>query len=298
MDISLRLSWARNRMRARVVSPLWRGIRSKNRQRILDSDWDQLIVLDACHADLFRTYWSRSETPDIVFSAGSATGEWTRQNFTGRYARGTHYLSANPMFDHSLDQMNHDPFGRREKLWDNPEFWSSELHTVPPSATLGRLVSVAKETDRRVVAHLLQPHYPFVVGSDETAGIAGDHMEWVRSEDGNPQTNPWKMVRDGAVDGDTVWEAYERSTEYVLSLVEERIKTLPGRTVVTADHANSLRGWSLTGLGRVYGHPMNVHTRELVAVPWVAVGNSETERDESDDDVVRERLEAIGYIDA
>jgi hypothetical protein len=66
------------------------------KQPVNESDWDYLIVLDACRYDYFKENYTDFFQGELekYRSRGSATPEWLWSTFTSRYSY--NYISANP----------------------------------------------------------------------------------------------------------------------------------------------------------------------------------------------------------
>lgn len=250
------------------------------------ADWDLLVVLDACRHDAFA---ARSWLPGTVErrrSRGSHTAEFLWGSFAERELHDLVYVTANVqpyVYREALD-CHHV-----EHAW--VEGFDAEAGTVPPEALADAALAAAERFPRkRVVAHFLQPHYPFVGGPDFEYGTMAF----------------WEAVADGAVDAtaDQVRAWHERSLERALPAVERLLDGVGGRAVVTADHGTALgeRAWPVPV--REWGHPWGVYTDPLVSVPWLVRDAAERRPVESDPPVaaaepdgavVDRRLDALGY---
>jgi hypothetical protein len=93
----------------------------------------------------------------------------------------------------------------------------------------------------------------------------------------------------------------------VFEYVRDLLKTLNGKTVISADHGNMVGERSEPfPTRRMYGHPWGVYTPELVQVPWYVIESGDRRETHSDppvqsaghsEDVVNDRLQALGYKD-
>lgn len=272
--------------------------------RVVDEDWDNLLVLDACRYDLFE------ETVDVegfdeyqrVECLGSATPEWTKRNFAGGSFGDTVYVSGNPQ------TTKHAPgaFHHIEEVWRTD--FDDELRTVLPGAVADATREANERfPDKRLVVHFMQPHRPFVGSDDPHFGVVYDRDRIVADDrdltDGRPgPRDPWMALEDGETTLDRLWVAYRENLEFAMETVWPLIDALDGKTVVTSDHGNLIgeRGWPLPL--KLYGHPTGVRLEGLVTVPWAVVDGErrevktgETSREDTDADVVERRLEALGY---
>ncbi len=139
------------------------------------TDWDYLIVLDACRYDAFESVYEEYLDGDLERrrSPGSATPEWASKTFTGQHD--LVYFSTIP-FINSLgiplcdlrwgascdyDWAAADHIDEVVDLWR--EAWDDDLGAVTPEA----VTAAARErlddgSDRRMVVHYLQPHAPYL----------------------------------------------------------------------------------------------------------------------------------------
>ena len=66
---------------------------------ILDEDWDNLIILDACRYDFFKEEIEKRQIDGYlkkVISRGSHTLNFLKENFTEDYYNDIVYITANP----------------------------------------------------------------------------------------------------------------------------------------------------------------------------------------------------------
>lgn len=258
---------------------------------IFDEDWDNCIILDACRYDMLK----RSNLPGVLesrISRASATTEFLRANFLGRDLRDTVYVTANPQLD------RHDEieagFHAIIDVWRDG--WDDEYRTVRPEVMADATISAAEEhPNKRILSHFIQPHYPFI-GPTGRKHFDLDSLDF------------WSMAIEGklAVSDDVLRQAFEETLELAIPSVERLIETLPGMTVVTADHGQVIGERSFPIPVREYGHPRGTYIDELVRVPWNVTTNGERKRivaeepeertEDIDSDVVTDRLKQLGYV--
>ena len=269
-------------------------------RRVYDEEWDLLIVLDACRADLLAEVTDEYAflTRESAYSCASASGEWHRKNFGQRYATekaGTALVSANPYTDMHIDRSE---FAVVEEVWRDA--FDESLGTIPADRVVDRTIAAGREHDPdRLIAHFMQPHYPFVPDTDADTGggiaLGYDHTPW---------NTVWDDLREGTVDRDSVWSGYTANLRYVLDHVGTLLDNVDAeRVLITADHGNLLGEWGL------YAHPQYVPIPALKRVPWVyttatdeethepAVDDERATTDSGDDRnvSVEDQLEALGY---
>jgi len=101
----------------------------KNAVRVMDEQWDYLIILDACRYDVFADIVDKNV--GFVISGGSTTYEWLEWNFNGRY-KDVIYIAGNPHFATAnlVKTFGFNPFFKVIEVWDYG--WDKKLKTVPP----------------------------------------------------------------------------------------------------------------------------------------------------------------------
>lgn len=292
------VDWWRGRLLDRIVRPFHRSVfPGFDGVQVMEEDWDNLIVLDACREDLFRETVDLSvfDSYRIVTSLGSTTSEWTRNNFSDRKFGDTVYVTSNPF----VTRYASDSFHELVEVWR--ESFDDEKHTVPPEAVTESLrEAVAEYPNKRIVAHYMQPHYPF-----RKMSYKGWHPDGIL--EGKAQKGihtPWDALQAGLVDKRSVMEAYRDNLVYVMESVASVVADLPGKTVVTSDHGNMAGEWGLPFPIRIYGHPERLRFSELVTVPWATVENGPrksivddgvTELSVEEGALIEKRLEELGY---
>lgn len=262
---------------------------------ILD-DWDNLLILDAARPEFFKS----TDIPNNVdvnerISPGSFSLQFMREQFFGRKLHDTVYVTANPHVSDLSDEVFHDVINLLQTDWD------ADLQTVRPEVVVDTGLS-ALETypHKRLIIHFMQPHYPFLgpTGDEIPAGIA-------QSADGEKDhRHPWfDQMWEKEHDRETLIQAYRENHDIALRRALELVEGLSGRSVITSDHANLLgeRGFPIPI--RLYGHPRNFKHPNLLRVPWIeiederrdVVAEPPNEQNVMDQDVVEDRLEALGY---
>lgn len=272
-------------------------------------DWDNLIILDACRYDMFEQTSTLPGTLEKRTAPGSATPEFLRETFLGKQFYDTVYVTANPMYrDVGLE----DVFHAVVDVWQ--EGWDDDLRTVRPS-TMAEAALEAYETypNKRIIAHFMQPHYPFI-GERARAEI-GDHAgyEYTRKhvlggEQEHDQATVWQLLDSGEISKELAWETYVENLEVALPHVAELVDQFEGLTVVTSDHGNLLDEPVKPFPFRVSGHPVGIHTEQLVTVPWLRTENGprkdllweqpveDADESTAEREVVTQRLEDLGYV--
>ncbi|RJT04120.1 hypothetical protein [Halococcus sp. IIIV-5B] len=273
---------------------------------ITAADWDNLLILDACRYDMFAA--RADELPGVLEqrrSRASMTTEFLKANIDGRELHDIVYVAATPMlyWNRNRGEVTAS-FHHEINVWRDG--WDDEVHTVRPETTAEYAARAADEyPNKRLLVHFVQPHFPAV-------GPTGEEYPELRS------MRVWDALDRGDIDlpDSVLWRAFRENLDAVLPHVDDLLKTLDGRTVVTADHGQMIGERSFPIPFREYGHPPGIYTHELLTVPWLVSTNGprretfaeepvappergdETEPAdmETDDDVVTDRLEDLGYI--
>ena len=271
--------------------------------KIMEEDWDQLVLLDACRYDMFKDCVDLDGTLESRISLGSTSEEFLDQNFRDSSFHDTVYINTNPYLPR-LD-LDDETFHAVIDLLDE---WDPELQTVHPATVVKAAKEASKEyPNKRIIIHFMQPHVPFIGDKGKEISAEG----WTlgqESTDDSSQT-VWQQLRNqseqNGISEDTVISAYYENVEIVLNYVSDLLTSFSGKTVISADHGN-LIGERLRPLPtqKMYGHYYGVYTSELVKVPWFVIDSGERRKIESDppvqsnsvtDDTVNDRLQALGY---
>ncbi len=267
--------------------------------------WDNLIILDACRYDTFKSIYKEylpEEEVKKVESEGSSTGEWLVKTFPGKYD--LTYFSTNPYVNsvgiplskcneiYPWDWRASDHFSRIIDVWEKK--WDEKLETVLP----GDLNDMVFENmvDGKKIIHYMQPHQPYIsLGSygswkeardrtkgDTDGGVGG----LVRSLEGAIELSMgkeflWKAKKSFKMKPVTghekTWRAaggtegligyYEDNLHQVMKEVVELIGEIEGKTVITADHGEAF------GEEGVWFHEIHTPIPVLKEVPWLEIEN-------------------------
>ena len=269
-----------------------------------DEVWDNLIILDACRYNMFAEL---SELPGQLrkrTSASSNTPEFLQANFQDGDFRDTVYVTANPQVNVHLT----DEFFAVINVWE--EHWNEEHHTVPPDAMTEETIKAYKSyPNKRLIAHFIQPHYPFIgdVGQEKLNPHSGMELSKRLATDGKTRRDRksvWEQLYERSISIETVREAYRENLEITLPHIERLIETFDEYTAITSDHGNALgeRAWPVPT--KIYGHPPDIRMPALTDVPWL-VTNIENRKqviaEESSaanvdhQETISQRLADLGY---
>lgn len=266
---------------------------------VMDEDWDNLLILDACRYDMFERVNELPGTLRCRVSKGSESRQFMRRNFAGRTFHGTVYVTANP----HAERLSDKTFHFIDKVY--ADHWDDDAGVVRPEV----VVETAREAadaypQKRLIVHFMQPHAPYLGPHGRTVehNVTQDPSEEVRAV--------WANIRYGLTDTTIadVRRAYVENLELVLEHVAALRDALDGKIVVTADHGELLGDRLRPIPVRGYGHPPGLRVPALVRVPWLELP-SESRREirsappqstEADLDrtTLERRLADLGYLDS
>lgn len=266
---------------------------------VVEKDWDNLLILDCCRTDHFRSVCDIEGDYDPVVSKGNESGSFIQNNFAGRDLSDTIYVTANPF----VEYLDDDVFYRVDysEVYNG---WDEELRTIPPEVVSERTIKMnEKHPNKKIISHYMQPHAPYIGDFGKSLvekynfGILNNNL---RDEGYDvPETNIPQAVKNGPVSEDELKKAYRENLEIVWDEVKSLLDELDGKTVITSDHGEML-GEKLFGRKR-YGHG-RYHTAKLRIVPWFSTQSGERrdvqKGEPIDFDNIEDRdsrLEALGY---
>lgn len=279
-----------------------RWLNSARGERYLKRDWDNLVLLDACRYDLFRTENTIDGRLSPMRSNASSSDEYFEKNIEGEAHGDLVYYSANPHID-NIDASFHDVF----RLWEG-ETWDGETGTVLPGDAVDKVIDTAnKYEDKRIILHMMQPHRPFLgENATEFTQSGFSRIGVNRAVDEDPDIPFWwDRLENGEIDREHVMRLYRDTLRVALPHVQRLVDTLPGKTVISADHGNVFGDRGLFGQ-RLYGHPSYTHHPKLITVPWLEIDKPRKKIVEGTADVqskrehyrdATEQLEALGYVE-
>lgn len=235
--------------------------------RVLEEDWDYLVVLTACRYDAFESLNRIPGRLEKRISLGSSLLEWLEKNFPGYY-EDIIYVSGNPRIsDHDFKGFKGtDHFAEVINPWDG---WEEELNTIPPEEVTKEVLRIKeRHRNRRIIIHYLQPHAPWIGKTKITGKELGisfsSPIEWFENAS---ELGPWGMfgIAMNRYDVEKIRNAYLDNVKLVLREVERLLKELNGKVVVTADHGECF------GEKFILEHPTSIHIKELVEIPWLVI---------------------------
>lgn len=257
---------------------------------IFSEDWDNCLILDACPYSLFEQQNTIDGRLESRTSRASATVEFLESNIAGRDLRDVVYITANPQYERNHDRVSAD-FHEVIRVYDD-QGWNDDVRTVLPSTMTDAVIEAGeKYPNKRLLAHYIQPHYPFL-GETAEQNLHQDSLAI------------WRFLIEGELDysDEILRQAFIETLDIALPEVKRAIDSLEGKTVVTADHGQIIGERAYPIPIREYGHPRGIYIPELVNVPWLICDGDRktiTEGEPSQIDMtdVTERLRDLGYTE-
>lgn len=242
-------------------------------ETVIEEDWDLLVVLDACRADLMRAVEDEYDFIEVNerYSYGSSSQDWIHKTFlqpkvslTERLAMTltlfwepyqndviSRYFEPRDFSDVAYITWNAqgamlDPecFYHLDEVWKTA--WRQDVGLVEPQVITDRTISFLRDRDpQRTIVHYMQPHEPF-------------------RADLNNNLTVWQRLQRGILSYEEMWDQYVDNLRWVLDDVEVLLENVDAeRVVITADHGNSLGEWG------IYGHRPYLPFTGMRQVPWV-----------------------------
>jgi len=254
---------------------------NKTGTTILDEDWDNLIILDACRYDSFSEYNTLKGMLESRVSRGSTSKQFIWGNFANRSALDTVYISDNPWYGKLCERINaelHDFSFCERDAFDG-------IVSYPSTVTDSAIDFADNYPRKRLIVHYMQPHAPYFDTNGEEV------CRW-------PENPGPKTVRT----------AYTNNLKLVLEEVDRLVDQLVGKTVISADHGELLGERLLPIPLRQYQHPRGIYVEELVKVPWFVIDGGERKEieraprsqrgplDESLTQDINDQLAGLGYL--
>lgn len=212
---------------------------------VMALDWDYLFILDACRYDFFKQFYDlgylRYGKLEKINSLGRQTAEWMVNTFdVSKDYEDIVYVSANPYVEAVIRNTDLS-FSHREAIWR--DIWDEVWDTVTPKQVLRKVTYLRmRNRGKRFIIHLLQPHTPYLC---------------YRLEHGKLR----EKIRRGEIGQAEVKRGYIYNLHRALTMLDDYIKKLDGRVVVTADHGELLGEWGL------WFHKASVYHNKLFEVP-------------------------------
>lgn len=289
------------RIAAREINKLYHTAAGQHDQNpdgtnILDEDWDNLILLDACRYDYFADHVDIEADMQQRQSLGASTPEFIQTTFTDCTAHDIVYISANSWYQKLSTDINAElhRFINLQSGNYAVEWAVKDLRVVDPSSVTKLAKRYSDEyPSKRLIVHYLQPHHPFV----------GDFgMDTFNYQ----STSLYEVFeKSNSESRDDLRRAYAENLDIVLDEVSRLLPELDGKTVITADHGEMLGERHSFIPVRDYGHHQGIYNQQTVDVPWMTINSGERksieaeqpvkEKDDVHEEVINDTLRSLGY---
>ena len=293
-----RVGWIQHRFLKKVAEKTYAPFEDNDGISIPATDWDNLVILDACRYDTFEALepeLSLDGTLSKVRSRGTRTVEFLRENFPGTY-NDIVYVSVNPFVMTALD----DPF--YETVYVKRTERDEKAGAVLPETVLDTALNVhERHPNKRLIVHFLQPHQPFV-GETEIERTFRTEPDGTRQK----EENPWRLYAEGEITEELLRQSYRDNLRRAFPAVKEFVDQVPGKTVLTSDHGESFGGRAGVLPWRIYEHG-GPRIDGLIKVPWYECPFDERKTIEAGEPTehtvcpgeedLKERLRNLGYRD-
>ena len=252
--------------------------RKNNGFYVLNDKWDNLIILDACRYDSFKSFYLKRNIKGTLkskISRGSHTITFLNENFKKDFYNDIVYITANPHVDIILK----DKFHAIISVWKDG--WDEKYHTVLPETMYEYTISTLfKYPDKRLIIHFMQPHYPYIgykLGKERLTRfrekiIEKKNVKMMTKRKNKRLFSLYSLDFYGLISKEDHFKIYNKNLERAISVVEKLINMLPGRTIITSDHGESIGEFIHPLIPiRFYGHRVNLRLPILVKVPWLII---------------------------
>lgn len=217
------------------------------------TDWDNLIILDACRYDFYNEIVK--DDVEYRISLGSMSKEHLEKTYKERSGLSNiAYISANGHFTKNKlkEIIDTQPFGVLYETILNR--WDEEKGTVMPDSVRKDAENAEKLfPEKRKIIHFNQPHIPYI-----------DYEKPQKREEirETAKNNAHRLAEKGQIPQSRIAEEYKKNIRLAIKEVNKLIPKLSGKTVITADHGE------LLGENGLYGHPYGGNAKVLRKVPW------------------------------
>lgn len=196
-------------------------------ENIYDSNWDLLLVLDACRVDTLREVadeYDFIENVESRWSVGSQSAEWMANTLTDSHRESiedTTYISGNGFSAGVLKRGSRPPANNtipfdisswstvnENTLHSHIEVWETNHNETYGSVLPGPMTDYTIEEGRngdanRIITHYTQPHLPYI-GTAYREGREATDLE----------NRGYELLEEGRGSRDEVYEAYKETLRW------------------------------------------------------------------------------------
>jgi hypothetical protein len=267
----------------RYISQFWthvphdlRHYYTKSTHRVLNEEWDNLIILDSARFDIFREINFIDGKLSKKISAGTWSRPFLRRNFGGQNLQDTVYIGANPY----MKQIDYSGFHAVHLIFGNEGF---DSHAVHPEVVFTEVENLINNyQDKRIIVHFMQPHTPHFTQVARSLDIG-----------------VFEAFKQGLISKAELQKSYKQNLMLGLYYAAQLIQLMRGSVVITGDHGENL-GELVDGQVKL-GH---ANYNELCwSVPWLHVNYNTQSKQVADslnkirtqEGNVESQLKMLGY---
>lgn len=265
-----------------------------NTVNMLEEEWDNLIILDACRYDAFKNVNYIPGDLQMKLSPGGQTFDWFTETFEPKMYDDIVYYSVNPWIHKNILKDLYEGVGFHKLFTFCSPARDKDGNRVPyTKITPEDFVKDILKTydwysDKRKILHFMDPHFPWYVGDERMTNMGIGAIVG--------------KFYSGEVTLGDIFQAYRDNIKYVLEGVEIFLSAAEGHTVITSDHGNlfnddigcgEIKGWghgkkTFTPEGEIVVKTKEMHTCKTIRkIPWLDVYDSEKD--------IELQLEVLGY---
>ena len=264
------------------------------RKLLTDTDWDVLIVLDACRVDYFKAHCGECKT---VKSVGARTLEWVRANAKMLNRKPTVIFNGNPVLhrENKHQKLRLSMVNVWERHWG---FFTEQnvacCHPMSVNAVILEKLAAGALKGKRIVAWYLQPHTPYIGDPPLRMDWQPSRFSRLAAKHGVGMMRPHKVLKKGKITWAEVQAGYAGNLRVAWDAARYLVAKVSGKVIITSDHSE------LIGEDDRFGHQPGWGKKfpQLYEVPWLELEGgklAEVERAKTPDEVMHARLGDLGY---
>ncbi len=238
---------------------------------ILEKNWSDLIILDACRYDAFevvyRDFLEKGELKKVK-SAGNATPEWLEETFSNIYWDDVIYLSGNAWLS-SGEMLGFQPENHFHRLVDVGNADSSASCKAETMLSFWKIFDKEYPNYKKII-HFMQPHMPYYCIDDQEVSWNANSPNWI-----SYMRTVWYVMKYAS-------EIFEEKENSIITsdhgqLIRHKYENLTNEQQQWMDDWEENYGETIGGIAdREVGgeriidcHPYGLDHEKLRVVPWM-----------------------------
>ncbi|KKN15268.1 hypothetical protein LCGC14_0987870 [marine sediment metagenome] len=223
---------------------------------ILQDNWKNMIILDACRYDSFKKANSIKGKLQKIYSVAPHTVIFCHKTFTKEKYDDIVCISTNPHVDEEIGHKFHDII----PVWKTA--WNDEYGTVLPKDVIKYVILArVKYPNKRLLIWFIQPHYPYLYHKLNPMGFVSGGQSY-------DFFTYFQFFFYTHLSEEELKKQYMKNLIIVLETCERLLEILNGKTVITSDHAECLGDYFPFTRIKIYGHYKNIRTPKMHEVPY------------------------------